>query len=146
MKRQVALIAVLVCYLPVYPVPGSDCSGQLSAKEWDSIADAWRDEAGDFIFHVWSIARADLPEQEREKQYGERTEKLVSKARELKISTEALVPLARACIEGEESHRKPPPGWDPDDAKGNLVLFSNTSAAMVRIHLQLLAYGRRHCK
>ncbi len=123
MKTQVLLITLFVWCVPVHPVRGLDCSRELSAKEWDSIADAWRDEAGDFIYQVWSIARGDLSPQEREKRYNECTKRLVSKARELKIRTESLVPLAQACIEEEESHRRPPPGWDPDDAKGNLASF-----------------------
>ncbi len=110
------------------------------------MLDTWRDEAGDFIYQVWSIARENLPPQEREKRYEECTKKLLTKARELKLRTESLKPLAQSCIEEEESHRRPPPGWDPDDAKANLAIFSDSSARMVKIHLQLLAYGRGHCK
>jgi hypothetical protein len=146
MQERLVLIVVLACCLPVPAATGFDCSQELSPKEWDSIVDAWREDAGEFIYHVWRIARTDVSQEERQRRYDACTKKLVSKARELRIRTASLMPLAQTCIEEEENHRKPPAGWDPDDTKGNLTVFSNRAATMVQIHLQLMAYGRRHCK
>ena len=146
MKYLTVLFITLGCFVSVLPALGTDCTSARTSKEWDAIADAWREEAGDFIFQVWSIAQGDQPTEEREKQYNVCAKKLASKARELKIGTESLLPLVQACITEQEANRMPPPGWNPDDAKGNLARFSETSSRMVQLHLQLLAYGRKHCK
>lgn len=146
MKIPVLLFLVLAWIGPLRPVLAIDCSNVRSSQEWDAIVDTWRDEVGDFIFQVWSISHGDLPLEKRQTQYEERTRKLISKARELKMSTESLGGLIQKYINEEEAGRRPPPGWDPNNAAGNLPLFSESSSRMVQLHLQLFAYARKHCK
>lgn len=140
------LIVLLACLFAAVPVIAVDCSSARSSQERDAVVDAWRDGAGDFIFQVWSISRENLSLEERQKRYEQGTRKLFSKARELGIGTEALAVLVQNCIDEQEANRRPPAGWDPDDAKRNLALFSETSTRIVQLHLQLFAYARKHCR
>jgi hypothetical protein len=146
MKYLFFVVMVLTFLAQVPPARGIDCATARSSGERDALIDLWREEAGDFIFQVWNISRGDLSSEERQKQYDACAQKLISKARELKMGIESLGPLAQTCITEQEANRRPPQGWDPDDAKGNLPLFSEMSGRMVQLHLQLYAYGRQHCK
>jgi hypothetical protein len=146
MTYLVSVVMMLTWLVQVPLVSGIDCTTARSSGERDAVIDVWRDEAGDFIFQVWTISRTDLSPEERQQQYDACAWKLAAKARELKMESESLGPLAQACIAEQEANRRPPQGWDPDDAKGNLALFSQMSDRMVQLHLQLYAYGRKHCR
>jgi hypothetical protein len=142
-----AIILAASCILISFPVAAQDCSQSLSTETREAITEAWTEEALRFIDGVWQTARRkDLSDQDRQQQYEKHMQKLVAKARELRIATEPLQALARECLEHEENSRSPSPGWDPADRGGNLMLFSQTSSRIVQIHLQLMSYARKYCQ
>ena len=100
-----------------------------------------------FMSEVFRTARLekDISEQDRQKRYTAATEKLVSLVRQLQVDTAPLLVLLQQYIDREEGHRSPPPGWDPDDTKANLPLFSEMAQQAVRIDLELVSYGRKFC-
>ncbi|MFH1116592.1 MAG: hypothetical protein V1792_21980 [Pseudomonadota bacterium] len=99
-----------------------------------------------FILRVGEISRQErLTRQQRWKRYETATERLLYKARELRIAPPDLSGLAQACIENEEAHRSPPPGWDPKDKVNNTVMFHRMAVRSVRIHLRLMSYGWKDC-
>jgi hypothetical protein len=138
-KNAVAISTVFL-FLAISPASG-DAPKDLCTEQIGAAVEVFMDE----VFHTARIER-DLSEPERQKRYEAATTKLVSLVWQLGVETAPLLTLIKQHIEYEEANRSPSPGWDPNDRKGNLAIFSEMAKQAVRIDLELVSYGRRFCR
>ena len=137
--KDVIVISVAFLCLAAGPALAYDSKG-LCTEQIDAAVEV-------FMGEVFRTARMepDLSEQDRQKRYEASATKLVSRARKLGVETAPLLALIKQHNDCEEGNRSPSPGWDPDDRKGNLAMFSEMAEQAVRIDLELVSYGRRFC-
>jgi hypothetical protein len=127
-----AFLAVLLCNSGSF---GGDCRSEMDL----AVETFWEE-----IFSVSRIER-NYTTEERDSRCREIANKLPKTAQDLQIPTDDLEATLKEYLFYEGATREPPPGWDPNDRTGNLLMFSEMAHRKVRLDLALVSYGRRFC-
>lgn len=135
MKILMSLIMITVLCTPIMAWDHVECR-----RKMDRAAE-------NFMNEVFKVSRLEqnLSPQERQIRYVVAAEKVMSIAADLGIDTDRLTELLEEHIENAENTRRPPPGWDPDDRRANLLMFHKMSKISLGLDLELMSYGRRIC-
>ena len=115
---------------------------------WGGDCRCIMDQAVDtFLDNTFKISRIDnnQPDATKDARCLKEAEKLMEVATTLRLPNQELKQILGEVLEYETSYRKPPPGWDPDDRKANMILFHELAKIRVGLDLSLVSYGRRWC-
>lgn len=129
----------LICSLMLVVISATVVHGECR-DALDKAVDTFMDK----VFAISRLNKQYTPD-EKDVLCQKAADHLTAVAKEFRVPTEELKALLQEYLDYESNYREPPPGWDADDRKANLILFSDLAKQRLRMDLALVSYGRRWC-